>query len=109
MEARFGPPGTGRRELRIAGQPYTVAEVMARLGLAVEGCRTIDGLELSPTHFVVRYYDAEEQRVVAYEFDAQFRYLGETRVHVAEWVAEDALGAASAWPEQESLPPWTSS
>ena len=44
-------------------------------------------------------YDAEEQRIVAYEFDAGFRYLAETRVHVAEWIGDEAL--------QEGFAAWT--
>jgi hypothetical protein len=101
MEARFGRPGSGARRLTIAGQVYTLAEAMARLGIGFDGCRTIDGVTLGPAHFAVRYYDPEEQRLVAYEFDAEFRYLGELRVHVAEWIGEDAdlrpWEAASGW------------
>jgi hypothetical protein len=107
MERRFGPPGVGRREIEVGGQAYALPEVMVRLGLAFEGCRTIDGFELGPGHFAVRYYDAEEQTVVAYEFDAGFRYVGETRVHVAEWVGEDALHAA-IWMTEDGGPSWTS-
>jgi hypothetical protein len=100
MECRFGRPGSGTRHLTVAGRAYTLPDVMHRLGIAFEGCRTIDGIELGPGHFAVRFYDAEEQRVVAYEFDAEFRYLGEMRVHVADWVGDAAL------PEGESG--WTS-
>ncbi|MGH7321912.1 MAG: hypothetical protein ACRELA_20130 [Candidatus Rokuibacteriota bacterium] len=106
MEARFGAPGSGGRRLTVAGQTYTLAELMARLGVAFDGCRAIDGLELGPAHFVVRYYDPEEQRIVAYEFDGEFRYLAETRVHIAEWVGEDRL-APGGVPE-EVFAPWTS-
>jgi hypothetical protein len=95
MEARFGRPGSGARRLTIAGEDCTLAEAMARLGIGFDGCRTIDGFALGPAHFALRYYDPEEQRLVAYEFDAEFRYLGELRVHVAEWLGEDA-----------DLPPW---
>jgi hypothetical protein len=109
MERRFGPPGVGRREIQVGGQVYSLAEVMVRLGLAFEGCRTIDGFELGPGHFTVRYYDAEEQKVVAYEFDAEFRYLGETCVHVAEWVGEDALHSPTWMTTEDGGPPWISS
>jgi hypothetical protein len=98
MEARFGRPGSGARRLTIAGRVYTLAEAMARLGIGFDGCRTIDGLVLGPAHFALRYYDPEEQRLVAYEFDAEFRYLGELRVHVAEWIGDGAFQeAASGW------------
>lgn len=109
MEARFGPLGAGRRELRIAGLTYTRVEALARLGLAFEGCRSIDALELGPERFAVRYYDPEAQQVVAQEFDAHFRYLSETRVHVSEWVGEEAMDGLSAWSPEETFPPWTSS
>ncbi len=107
MEARFGPPGSGPRRVRVGGQPYTPGELMARLGLAFEGCRPLDAFELGPSRFAVRYYDAEEQWLVAYEFDDEFRYLGELRAHVAEWVGEQGL--RSGGPAEARLPPWTSS
>jgi hypothetical protein len=68
---------------------FTLPEVMERLGLAVEGCRSIDARALGAGRFVIRFLDFEEQRIVAYEFDGRFRFLAETRVHVAEWVGED--------------------
>jgi hypothetical protein len=101
MEARFGRLGSGARRLTVAGVSYTLPELMTRLGIAFEGCRTIDGFALTPGRFAVRFYDGDEQRIVAYEFDETFRYLAETRVHVAEWVGDAALA--------EGLAPWTSS
>ena len=101
MEARFGPLGRGARRLTVAGHAYTLPEAMRRLGIDFEGCRTIDGFELGPDHFAVRYYDPDEQRIVVHEFDAGFRYLTETRVHVAEWVGDGALAAGDG-PEEEA-------
>lgn len=72
-------------------QAFTLRELMERLGLAVEGCRSIDARALGADRFVIRFLDAEEQRIVAYEFDGRFRYLAETRVHVAEWIGDDGL------------------
>lgn len=89
FEARFGALGTGARELRVDERSLTVAELMGRLGLAADGCRGIDAREVAPGRFVVRYLDADDQRIVAHEFDRTFRCLGETRVHVAEWIGED--------------------
>jgi hypothetical protein len=104
MESRFGPPGAGGRELRIGRTAYGLVDAMVRLGIDFEGCRAIDGFELGRSHFAVRYYDPEEQRIVAYEFDGQFRYLGEMRVHVAEWTGDDALALDGP---AGSGPPWT--
>jgi len=68
---------------------FTLRELMERLGLAADGCRSIDARRLGADRFVIRFLDAEEQRIVAYEFDRGFRYLAETRVHVAEWIGEE--------------------
>ncbi len=100
MEARFGPLGAGARELEVAGHRYRLGELLARLDLAAEGCRGIDGFRFGPADFAVRYYDADEQRVVVVEFDAEFRYLAEMRVHIAEWIGDEAL--------QEGFAAWTS-
>ncbi|MBI4591009.1 MAG: hypothetical protein HY725_19455 [Candidatus Rokubacteria bacterium] len=95
FEGRFGRLGAGARTLRINAVPFTLTELMERLGLANQDCRSIDALTVSGRRFVIRYLDAEDQSIVAYEFDPAFRYLGETRVHVAEWTGEEN--------------PWTSS
>lgn len=89
FESRFGVLGAGARLLMVEDHVFTLPEVMERLGLAFEGCRSIDARGLGPDRFVIRFLDFEEQRIVAYEFDGRFRYLGETRVHVAEWVGDD--------------------
>jgi hypothetical protein len=34
---------------------------------------------------VLRYLNGQHQRVVACEFDTQFRWLSETRVSIKEW------------------------
>ena len=111
MDRRFGPPGAGGRHLVVGGRRYTLSEVMTRLDLAFEGCRAIDSFHLGPAHFAVRYYDPDEQRIVAYEFDGEFRYVAETRVHIAEWIGEEALAPGQVWPPGtlEDDTPWTSS
>jgi hypothetical protein len=99
MESRFGRLGSGTRRLTVGGTDYALPELMARLGVAFEGCRSIDGFALEAGRFAVRFYDADEERIVAYEFDGEFRYLTEMRVHVAEWVGDAAL--------EEALSRWT--
>ncbi|MFQ5848729.1 MAG: hypothetical protein ACE5IQ_13795, partial [Candidatus Methylomirabilales bacterium] len=42
-----------------------------------------------PERFAVRYFDLEERSIVAYEFDPEFRYLGEQRAHIHEWMGDD--------------------
>ncbi len=89
MESRYGPLGGGAQVMVIDGAEYDLATLLLHMGLNFEDSRAIDVVEISSGRFCVRYYDGEDQRVVAYEFDAQFRFLGEIRAHIAEWIGED--------------------
>jgi len=89
MESRCGPLFSGEQRLTVDGADYDLEALTFRMGLNFEDARAIDARQLSAGHYVVRYYDGEDQRVVAHEFDAAFRFLGETRVHIAEWIGED--------------------
>ncbi len=91
MESRYGPLGRGGQSIAIRGTGYSLAELLVRLGLDFGDSRPIDALALPEGHYVVRYFDAEDQRAVAHEFDAEFRFLGETRAHIAEWIGEEAF------------------
>ncbi len=90
MESRYGPLGSGGRSLNLGGVEYSVAELMSQMGLNFDDCRAIDVLALSKGHYVVRYYDGQDQRVVVHEFGADFHFLGELRAHIAEWIGEEA-------------------
>lgn len=89
MESRYGPLWGGQQVVTVAGADYDLPALLFHLGLNFEDARAIDVLEVSTGRFVVRYYDGEDQRVVAHEFDASFRFLGELRAHIAEWIGED--------------------
>lgn len=90
MESRFGPLGKGAKELLINDAEYDLSAMMFRLDLQLEDVRAFDAVQVAPGHYVVRYYDGQDQRVVAHEFDSDFRFLGETRAHIAEWIGDDA-------------------
>lgn len=90
MEARFGPLGKGLKQLEINGADYDLDALFFRLDLALEDTKIIDAVRLAAGHYAVRYYDGQDQRIVAHEFDDDFRFLGETRAHVADWIGEDA-------------------
>lgn len=90
MESRYGPLGSGGQTLTINGVIYSLSELLVRLGLDFGDSRPIDVVTLSDGRYVVRYFDAEDQRAVAHEFDADWRFLGETRAHIAEWIGEEA-------------------
>ena len=90
IESRFGRLFSGGQSLVINGQEYEMPALLVRMGLNFEDSRSIDVRTVSDGHYVVRYYDGEDQRVVAHEFDANFRFLRETRAHIAEWIGDEA-------------------
>ncbi len=90
MESRYGALGSGAQNLTINSASYTLAELMARMGLHFDDRWAIDALALSGRNYAIRYFDAQDQRVVVQEFDADFHLLGETRAHIAEWEGEKA-------------------
>lgn len=89
MESRFGPLGCGEQRLVLNGAEYDVASLLSQLGLEFDDAKPID-VQSVAGHYVVRYFDAQDARVVAYEFDASFHHLDEHRAHIAEWIGEDA-------------------
>ncbi|MGI9103662.1 MAG: hypothetical protein ACR2IF_14580 [Terriglobales bacterium] len=90
MEGRFGVIGTGKQEMTIAGTKYTIDDLLFKMGLLFDDAKPIDLVATPEGTFVVRYYDAQDQRIVAHEFDADLRFINEIRAHVAEWIGEDA-------------------
>jgi len=89
IESRYGQLGSGSQAICIGGAEYDMAALLVKLGLNFEDARGIDLQEISVGRYVVRYYDGEDQRIVAHEFDCNFRFLGEMRAHIAEWIGED--------------------
>lgn len=86
IESRYGPLGSGAQTLTIKGVVYTVSDLLVCMALNFDDSRAIDALTLPNGHFVFRYYDGQDQRVVALEIDADFRPLGEMRARLPEWV-----------------------
>lgn len=90
MEQRFGGLGDGAETLEIKGQTYTLWDLMNSLGLVTEDVQPVDAFHLADEGvYAVRYFDGQDRAVIAFEFDEDFRYLGEIRVHLAEYMGED--------------------
>ncbi|MBI3990352.1 MAG: hypothetical protein HY347_12145 [candidate division NC10 bacterium] len=90
IEARYGKLGDGATILLIEGRSYTLLELLEVLGLHFEDIRPIDACVLADEDlYAIRYFDSEERRIVAYEFDRHFRYVREVSAHIAEWLGED--------------------
>jgi hypothetical protein len=89
MEKRYGQLGDGRVDLSINGRVYDLYALLEVLGLAFEDIRPIDAHVLGENLFAIRYFDSEERSIIAYEFDSDFRRMGETIVHIQEWMGDE--------------------
>lgn len=89
IERRFGPLGNGAQSLAIRGVKYALAQLLSQIGAEFDDSKPIDALALPGGHYVLRYIDGQDQRVVAAEFDADFRLLGELRASLSEWEGDD--------------------
>lgn len=93
MESRYGPLGSGKQAVCIGGESLAMQEVLHRMGLDFDDAKPIDLITLSANRYAIRYYDGQDQRVVAHEFDDRLQFVEETRAHVAEWIGEEAYFA----------------
>ena len=89
IESRYGPLGSGSQTVTVKGVVYSVGDLLVRMALNFDDSRAIDARELAEAHFVFRYYDGQDQRVVALEFDEEFRPLGEVRAQYPEWIGDE--------------------
>jgi hypothetical protein len=90
MEERFGEIGHGLTELTIQGKQYDLYQLLRGIGMDHADIRPIDAHYVDGSErFAIRYFDFEERVIVAYEFNAEFAYLGEHGVHIDEWMGED--------------------
>ena len=88
IESRYGPLGSGAQTLSVKDVVYSVSDLLVRMGLNFDDSRAIDAMELPDGRYVFRYYDGQDQRVVALEFDADFRPLSEVRAQYPEWIGD---------------------
>jgi hypothetical protein len=90
MEERFGEIGTGLADLTIQGKRYDLYQLLRRVGMDYDDIRPIDAHYVDGAdRFALRFFDLEERVIVAYEFDPEFAYLAEQRVHIDEWMGDE--------------------
>jgi hypothetical protein len=89
IESRYGPLGSGAQALTIRDVVYSISDLLVCMALNFDDSRPIDALALPEGRYVFRYYDGQDQRVVALEFDADFRSLSEMRAQFPEWIGDD--------------------
>jgi hypothetical protein len=93
IERRFGPLGSGAQSLAIRGVKYSLAQLLSQIGAEFDDSKPIDALALAGGSYVLRYVDGQDQRVVAAEFDDDFRLLGEMRASITEWEGDGSSPA----------------
>ena len=89
IESRYGPLGSGGQILTIKEVVYSVSELLVHMGLNFDDSRAIDAQTLPDGNYCFRYYDGQDQRVVALEFDADFRSVCEVRAQFPEWIGDE--------------------
>ncbi|MFB3916623.1 MAG: hypothetical protein ACE14M_07840 [Terriglobales bacterium] len=87
---RYAPLAKGVQTMMIGDGEYDIPALLVRLDLALDDVRTFDMIKVNENYFVLRYYDGQDQRVVAHEFDASFNFIVEYRAHISAWIGEDA-------------------
>jgi len=87
MEALYGKPGSGQKELSIPGLGEHVAleGVLKWLGLNYGDVTPIDGLRLRRGLWMIRYYDRYDLSVYALEFDGTGHVMSEMRAHIEDF------------------------
>ncbi len=93
IENRFGVLGCGRQSLRIGGDVLSIDDLLFRMGLNFDDAKPIDVQTTPEGLHVVRYYDGQDQRIVAHEFNDRLEFVRETRAHIAEWIGDEAYFA----------------
>jgi hypothetical protein len=89
IETRYGPLGSGEPSVTVKNVVYSIGELLVHMNLNFDDSRPIDVRTLAHDRWVFRYYDGQDQRVVAVEFDAEFRNLGEVRAHFPESLGDE--------------------
>jgi hypothetical protein len=90
IERRFGPLGSGAQSLAIRGVKYSLVQLLSQIGAEFDDTKPIDALAFAEGLYVLRYLDGQDQRIVAAEFDDDFRLLGEMRASLSEWEGDDS-------------------
>lgn len=89
IERRYGPLGCGARAVTIHAVAYSIDDLLVRMGVNFDDSRAIDVMPFGDDRYVFRYYDGQDQRVVAVEFDDQLRTIAEIRAYFPESTGDD--------------------
>jgi hypothetical protein len=89
IEERYGKIGDGRKILFVNGAPVALPTLARRLALQYTDLVPIDAGELPDGTYWLRFYDNEQRKVVAVEFDREYAFTGERGADIMDWLGDD--------------------
>ncbi|HZW37312.1 MAG: hypothetical protein ACM319_08560 [Deltaproteobacteria bacterium] len=89
IEERYGPIGSGGKVLFIAGMPMGLKKISRKLALLYEDLIPIDAGTLPSGRNWIRYYEGEQRKVIALEFDGEFNIVGENGADIMDWIGDE--------------------
>jgi len=89
IEESYGPIGTGGKVLFLQGVPMGLKKISRKLALLYEDLIPIDAGTLPAGRHWVRFYEGEQRKVIALEFDDEFNILGENGADIMDWIGDE--------------------
>lgn len=89
IEERYGPIGSGGKVLFIDGMPVGLKKISRKLALLYEDLIPIDAGTLSAGRHWIRFYEGEQRKVIALEFDGGFNIVGENGADIMDWIGDE--------------------
>jgi hypothetical protein len=88
MVERYGEIAESAAPVTVRGIAYRPRQILARWMMDVPEVWTMDAGRLEEDRYWVRFLDADDRYVVAFEFDGDFQILSEMRVDSLAWEGE---------------------
>jgi hypothetical protein len=89
IEERYGKIGDGKKILFVNGVPVALSSLARRLALQYTDLVPIDAGELPGGTYWIRFYDNEQRKVMAVEFDRGYAFTGERGADIMDWLGDD--------------------
>lgn len=89
IEESYGPIGTGGKVLFMQGVPMGLKKISRKLALLYEDLIPIDAGTLPEGRHWIRFYEGEQRKVIALEFDDEFNILGENGADIMDWIGDE--------------------
>jgi hypothetical protein len=89
IEERYGPIGAGGKVLFVGGMPMGLGKISRKLALLYEDLIPIDAGTIPAGPHWIRFYEGEQRKVIALEFDGEFNIVGENGADIMDWIGDE--------------------